>query len=349
MKRVLVIVAAVVLAGCSGTAEPEAPTSTYTPTSTPASTPSLTTPAPEPTTTEAPRPAEWPLTGQQQDGVEEVRHPVIGIKVENSGAARPWIGLQDADLVFVEMVEGGITRFHAVYNSTFPAVVGPVRSLRPMDAAILGQWDGTLLASGGQPQFIDRVESAVGLMTSDRGDAGLYRDQGRRAPHNVMADLETIVPLLSAPAEVIPLAAYHAPDASPDGGPATTVRVDYPGAKSTWTWEAGSSRYLRSDQGSDSVEVDGTRIAATNVVVLRVETRNTGALDPAGNPVPETILSGSGSLTLFQGGTTTEGTWTKGGDNDPFVLTDAAGEPLTLAPGNTWIELLPSRGSISWD
>ena len=62
--------------------------------------------------------------------------------------------------------------------------------------------------------------------------------------------------------------------------------------------------------------------------------------------MPETILTGSGELTLFTGGQQVGGTWTKGADNDPFVFTDAAGQPLLLRPGTTWVELLPSTGTL---
>ncbi|MDO5495972.1 MAG: DUF3048 domain-containing protein, partial [bacterium] len=291
----------------------------------------------------------WPLTGLPLEDPAAVANPVVGIKVENSGPARPWIGLAGADLVFVEMVEGGVTRFHAVYHSQFPEIVGPVRSLRPMDAAILGQWDGTLLASGGQPQFIARVESAVGLRTLDRGDVGFYRQSGRRAPHNVMADMTSIVPTLPASTEILPIASYGEEPSSLGGAPAVTAHMTYPGTRSVWTFDPESGVYFRTDAGSPSVDVDGTQMSAKNVLVLRVQTQNTGALDPGGAPVPETILSGAGELVYFQGGAVATGTWSKGGDNDPFELTDAEGNPLVLAPGITWIELLPVQGSLSWE
>nr|NLD39845.1 DUF3048 domain-containing protein [Actinomycetales bacterium] len=350
MKRVLAAIAAsaLFLVGCGGSPEPEPEPTTVAAPSPEPTTEEPTTPEP---TTEPPPPPVWPLTGALvEDPAQAGQHPVIGIKVENSSAARPWVNLQPADIVFVEMVEGGITRFNAVYNSVLPDVVGPVRSLRPMDAAILGQWNGTLLASGGQPQFVDRVESAVGLRTMDRGDAGFYRERSRRAPHNVMVDLTTVAPTLE-PSGEFPVFAEYAPGTSSTAGgeAASSVQVNYPGATSRWDFDAGSGVYFRFDRGTASLQVDGSHVYSQNVLVLRVETQNTGAKDPAGNPVPETLLNGSGELHLFQGGTLTAGTWSKGGDNDPFVFTDANGAPLALAEGNTWVELLPTQGTISWE
>ncbi|HZK04288.1 MAG TPA: DUF3048 domain-containing protein, partial [Actinomycetaceae bacterium] len=299
-------------------------------------------------------PVLWPLTGEVVgDPARLGETPVVGIKVENTTAARPWVGLNRADVVFVEMVEAGLTRFHAVYQSDVPAVVGPVRSLRPMDAAILGPWNGTLLASGGAGSFIARVESAVALQTQDRGDAGFYRDNqsfgARRAPHNVFVDMETILPSLRPAGEVPQLAEFGESPSTTGGAPANLVSVTYPGARSVWEYSPESGAYLRWDNGTESVETDGTRISARNVLILDVTTRDTGALDAARNPVPETILSGSGNLHMFMGGQVVQGTWSKGGDKEPFVLTTASGEPLVLSPGSSWIELLPERGQANWE
>lgn len=311
----------------------------------PAPPPAIATP-----TTETLLDPTWPLTGavMAEPGLAGIS-PVVGVKVENSGPARPWVGLADADLVFVEMVEAGMTRFHAVYHSTVPETVMPVRSLRPMDAAILGPWNATLLASGGQQVFIPRIEEAVGLRTIDRGDTGFHRDSSRRVPHNVYVTMSEILPSLPEPGEVLPIAEYDAVSSAAGGSAASLIRVSYPSARSLWEYSSDADAYLRSDDGTVSVEVDGTRISARNVLVLEVTTRDTGRVDPVGSPVLETLLTGSGSLHLISGGQVVEGTWAKGDDDEPLVLTDGDGDPLVLATGNTWIELLPERGRVSWE
>lgn len=346
MARLLAVVATVVLAltACSS------------PEPTPQPRPTTATPSPSPSPSETPQPptetatpAAWPLTGTPAaDRSLASASALIGVKVENSGPARPWVGLASADVVFVEMVEGGLTRFHAVYHSSVPETIEPVRSLRPMDAAILGPWNGTLLASGGQGPFISRVESVVGLRTQDRGDLGFHRDGARPAPHNVYLRTSEVLPSLPAPGELLPLAVFSESPSTTDGPSAVLLRLAYPGARSQWDYSADVGAYLRSDSGTASVEADGTRISARNVLVLDVTTRDTGLLDPAGNPVPETLLSGTGSLHLFTGGRVVDGSWSKGADDEPFVLTDAGGAPLVLSPGNTWVELLPERGQADW-
>lgn len=338
MKRIGVGLALglVALAGCAPTEQEPAPVATL----------SSPTVAEQPSA--EPSVESWPLLGVEtnDDGDAAEPRPIVGVKIENSREARPWVGLAQADVVFVEMVEGGLTRFHAIYNSSYPDEVGPVRSLRPMDAAILGPWGGTLLASGGQQIYIDRIESVADVRTFDAGDSGFSRESGRRAPHNVMFTLADEAPGFDSPETVPPLAEYGIPS-SEGGQTADTIRLDYPQSVGEWEWSG--EVWQRSDDGSASEEVDGTRIEAANVVVLEVEVRDSGLLDAAGSPVPETILEGSGSLHLFADGQMVEGEWSKLGDADPFVLTDADGEPLVLAPGRTWVELLPVSGSLTWD
>ncbi|MCA1782940.1 MAG: DUF3048 C-terminal domain-containing protein [Dermatophilaceae bacterium] len=158
-----------------------------------------------------------------------------------------------------------------------------------------------------------------------------------------------ILPSLPASGDVRPLARYGETTTTTGGPPANLIRVAYPGARSVWEYSPDAGAYLRSDSGTASVEADGTRISARNVLLLDVATRDTGTRDSVGNPVPETVLDGSGGLHLFSGGLLVQGSWSKGADDEPFVLTDSAGEPLVLSPGNTWVELLPERGEAAWE
>ncbi len=340
MKRTLILAISVLvastaaLAGCSSS-EPE-------PTATP------TTPSPSPSPTPTVEPAAWPLTGLPTDG--DVEQPVIGVKVENSRFARPQTGIEHADIVFVEMVEGGTTRFHVIFNSVVPDVVGPVRSLRPMDAAILGQWSAPLVYSGGTPEFEARVASAGIQLIVDSGvGKGFFRSIDRRSPHNLYADMLEVLTLLDGAhaAPPSPMFRYGVPSSAAGGSPVAWARAQYPSVRSGWEWDAATGTFERFDDGAANWSVDQVPVAAANVLVLRVEIRDTGSRDSANQWVPETILTGSGELVLFGEGAMVEGTWSKGGDNDPFEFTDAAGEPLLLTPGTTWVELLPVDSTLT--
>jgi hypothetical protein len=329
------------VAGCAGEAEVE-------PTTPPATTVQPDTgvdktPAPEPVI-----PPTWPLTGVE--GAPEAR-PAVAVKIENSVQARPQTGLAAADVVWEEMVEGGITRFNAVYHSSIPETVGPIRSVRPMDAGIAAPLHGLIVFSGGQPQFVQRMRDAgLQVVSQDEGAPGMYRSSERRAPHNVYGTMADFLAAADAGRTAPPPAQFafapRAQDATTAtaGTPASRLVTAFPQATPSWDWDAGSGRWLRNEGSAPAVGADGERLSAATVVVMRVEVRASGALDPAGNPVPETVLTGSGEAVVASGGATVTGTWTKNGDGEPVALTGADGAPILLTPGNVWVELVPTAG-----
>ncbi|MGY1823288.1 DUF3048 domain-containing protein [Geodermatophilus sp. SYSU D00079] len=291
----------------------------------------------------------WPLTGVPVDAVPD--RPALAVKVENSVDARPQTGLDAADVVWEQVVEGGITRFVAVYHSTLPPEVGPVRSIRPMDPAIAAPLGGLLAFSGGVPAYVTAAQGAgLQVLSQDTGADGFSRTPTRRAPHNVYAAPQTLVDQADADHRAAPEAQFdHAADGAPTavaaGQPAASLDLTLSGVSHPrWAWSAADGRWLRSEGSAPAVEADGRRIGAANVVVLRVDVVATQARDPAGNPVPETILTGTGRALVASGGHTIEATWSKPGTGNRVTLTAADGDPVELAPGSTWIELVPNGG-----
>jgi hypothetical protein len=297
-----------------------------------------------------PPPVLWPLTGLESGTV--LAHPALAVKIENSVDARPQTGLNSADIVWEEVVEGGITRFVAVYHSSLPAEIGPVRSVRPMDPSIAAPLHGLFAFSGGQAGYVAAVaDSGLQVLSFDAGNDGFYRIDSRDAPHNVYAAPLTLVGQADAEHQAAPLAQFEIA-ATPDqattvaaGTPATTLGLTLSGVSHPqWTWSLLDGRWLRAEGTTPSAEADGTPLRATNVVVVRVDVVATGGTDPAGNPIPETVLEGRGEALVATGGRTMPVTWVKNGVADHLVLLDAAGNPVRLAPGNTWVELVPNGG-----
>ena len=300
-------------------------------------------------------PPRWPLTGVA--ATEVSTRPALAIKVENSPEARPQTGLEQADVVWEQVVEGGISRFVAVYQSQVPAEVGPIRSVRPMDPAIAAPLHGLIAFSGGQQGFVQALKNA-GLQTisMDAGAGGFYRKKGvGPAPHNVYGTPQTFWDQADGNHSAAPPAQFviaKTPDKSSavvSGGPSSTVAVQLSGgSRPTWTWDGGTGTWLRAEGSAPAMLRSGARITATNVVTLRVRLVNSGTTDPAGNPVPETVIEGSGDATVSSGGKTVTGTWSKGGTDAVLTLAAADGSVLTLAPGSTWVELVPvSTGAVT--
>ncbi|MDR2347365.1 MAG: DUF3048 domain-containing protein [Bifidobacteriaceae bacterium] len=295
-------------------------------------------------------PPTWPLTGELGEVVERA---ALAVKVENTQPARPQTGLEQADVVWEEMVEGGESRFIAVYNSIVPESVGPVRSVRPMDGPILGGVRGLLACSGGQDRFIAKAKEA-GLQVFQEDAKGYYRSQDRRMPYNLYLRPAEIWAQADESHKALPLGefVFAASDAAAtavvDGAPAFALDVTISAiARPGWTWQQESRLYLRSERGTPSLAASGTRLSASNVVALEVPVGWAGGTDSAGSPIPETKIVGAGKGIVASGGKAIEVTWSKADVASPIVLRTADGSAVRLAVGQTWVELVPA-GEGSW-
>jgi hypothetical protein len=298
----------------------------------------------------------WPLTGVPSKKDTAVNRPALAVKIENSVDARPQTGLNSADIVWEEVVEGGITRYVAVYHSKLPAEIGPVRSVRPMDAAIAAPLKGLFAFSGGQPDFVAAVGAAgLQVLSNDAGAGGFHRIATRPAPHNVYANTQVFAKQADAAHKAAPAGQFDVvsegeePTAVTAGTPASVVRVTLSNLSSPrWAWNKSAGAWLRAEGSTPAVEADGSRLRAANVVVLRVDVVNTSYRDPAGNPVPETQVVGKGDALVASGGHTLAVRWSKASKDAPVVLSSPSGEPVRLARGSTWIELAPKgTGPVS--
>jgi hypothetical protein len=279
---------------------------------------------------------QWPFTGQKARGDLPRRRATV-VKIDNTSSSRPQVGLGQADLVVQQLVEGGLTRLAVFYYSSIPSDVGPVRSMRTSDIGIVKPADGLLVASGGAPPTVDRVRRA-GIPTATEGAAGFHRVSGRPSPYDLFVHLDQLV---------ADLAEGHAPPPAylpwgrgtlGGGKPATTIQARFSGGTvNTWTYDG--STYRRS---IDYAEDDD--FSPRSVLALRVSVTDAGYLDPAGNPVPETILSGRGAATLFHAGRAFEGRWAKATTGSLLRLVTTSGKPMPVPPGHTWLELVPADG-----
>jgi hypothetical protein len=278
----------------------------------------------------------WPLTGLPASG-EAPAHPVIAVKIDNSGSSSPQIGLGKADLVVEQLVEGGSTRLAALFHSALPKTAGPVRSMRATDIGIVKPADAVLVASGGAPPTVRRVKDA-GIRTVTDGGPGFSRDPGRTSPYNVMVALPALAKTLPDPTSVEGYLPWGEAGDLPRGTPARRFDASFSGGHST-SWSYAGKRYTN----TNSYAAAGDRFRADNVLVLRVEVGDAGYLDPAGNPVPESRFAGRGAAMLFHGGRMVRATWTKDGFAGTVRLRTGDG-PLEVPAGRTWIELVPANG-----
>lgn len=299
-------------------------------------------------------PPTWPLTGVAG---EPAARPALAVKIENTAVARPQTGLDQADVVWETIVEFDVSRLVAVFHSQVPDEVGPIRSVRPMDPLILAPMHGLLAFSGGQPGILDLVAaSGVQMISHDAGAPGMYRTKDRAAPHNVYGTPTTFWGLADAdhqapPGEQFTIArTADGAAAIVAGTPASTLSFQLSAASSpSWSWDAGTGTWLRSEGTAPATARSGARLSAVNVVSLTAEhPTNTGFAAQGGAPVPTYTLVGSGDGVVATGGKTVPVRWQKDSQDAPLRLFTADGKPADLAPGNTWVELVPARsGSLT--
>jgi hypothetical protein len=301
-----------------------------------------------------------PLTGvSYADGSNKfLAGPVVMGKIDNSPEARPQLGLSKTDVVIDEMVEGGLTRFLAIWHSQMPSEFGPIRSVRPMDPDLATAFGGIIAYSGGQRPFVAAMK-ATGLYnadeTSEQGKGTMERVTNRVAPHNLFVkaqNLQAAHPDLAAPKQLF---TYNTDSADASGTTAAIsgkvaldVKAQFPAATALWTWNG--SAWARTQDGKVLTDaLDGKQLTAANVVVLRVSV-DRSFKDPRYGFVPKTLLEGTGKGQVFSDGKVIDVNWTKAKAADYPSLTTATGEVVKLAPGNTWFELVPSDvGKVTVD
>jgi hypothetical protein len=309
-------------------------------------------PVPTPTYTStyvAPPPISLtPLTGQVI-AAGTVLGPSLAAKIDNHVDARPQVGLEHADLVFEELVEGGLTRYVVVWQSDVPAEIGPIRSIRPMDPDIVSPLGGIIAYSGGQGRFVQAMKD-TNVYNAIHGQADtadvMFRTNTKKAPHNVLVRAPELIAKhaeLVAPSQQFSFAPDAvASTAMREGTPVVTIALRF-GAPSTpsWSLDPASGRYLRFQAGAADLDTVGGQLSAANVIVARVPIGNDGG-------VPKTLLIGSGEAWVSSGGSTVHATWSKGSREAPIRLVDDTGTVVRLAPGNSWIELVPLSGDAQF-
>lgn len=340
--------AALVLAACSGAEDTVGADITTVPTTT-----ATTVPAPPTTVTgttvgEVEDLVRMPLTGEILGAVSEIPdRPALAVKIDNHPQARPQAGMNEADIVFEENVEN-LTRFAAVFHSADADMIGPIRSGRSQDIAILSGFVRPLFAWSGGNDGVRRLVRNSDLVDLDAGRTpGYFRRSDRRAPHNLYSSSSALWEQTPADAVSPPkVFSYLGPESEIEGDAAVTLHVQMDGLRVRWTYDAESDVYLRFQNDQPHRLEDGSHFSAENVVVMAVVYRPSAADANS----PEAQLVGEGPVVVMSRGVVRRGIWQRSSITDGYTFLLADGSPLDLIPGRTFVHLARDRdGYATWE
>ena len=292
-------------------------------------------------------PPTCPLTGLEPAKEAVLDRPAVALKVENNSLAYPLSGIEDAEVVYEEPVEGGLTRFMAIYHCTDSSKAGPVRSARIVDPAILSPYT-LILGDAGGNDIVHKALLEGDVVEIDETDAGEAMTRVERpgvsSEHTLYASTAALRKIGAKKYDDPPPDdLFEFGDVQPGKKVKKVTALFSPGAVATFTWKEG--RWYRGQGGEPLIAESGDQFAADNVLIEQ-HTVNfaEGLSDVLGTPSPEIEdVTGTGKAWLFRDGRVIKGTWTRESVGDAVRFETGDGDAMILKEGTTWIELLPDK------
>ncbi|MBK01363.1 MAG: hypothetical protein CL464_02725 [Acidimicrobiaceae bacterium] len=285
--------------------------------------------------------------------------PRLALKIDNAPTALPQEGIQEADLVFEELVEGGLTRFLAIFHTKVPEFVGPVRSGRSTDIPLLMPFDGALFGWSGANWAFRKLLNTVAVT-----DVGVYRkpsDYWRRtdrpAPSNLWARSAKLLRHapddLSPPEPMWPFRTLGQPVVS-EAEPTEGVDVTWGSTDVSFRWATELGGWQRFQNGEQHLVADNegelVALAPQNVVIQFTKYLLSNELDSNGARIPiAQITEGKGTAWILTDGKVIEGRWNKPNVTVHTQFADATGQPVSMTPGSTWVLLVPRGAAVLID
>lgn len=293
-------------------------------------------------------PPVFPLLGSLAPDAAAANRAAVVVKIDNAPAALPQYGIDAADIVIEERVEGGLTRFMAIFQSEDASEVGPVRSLRSSDIQALQPLGGVAFGySGGIDPFKAMMgEGHLVDLSADKYPAIYHRKAGRPHVHSLTTSvtaLREVAPKnINAPK---PLFSYlrTGEHFAPSGAvPLERSQLRVSNALNhVWAYDVGSGLWRLETNGAKHQTTNG-QIAVTNVVIQAVEYHATPYKDPTRAPVDEAKTVGSGEAWVLSGGKMVAARWNRPDGESATTYTTMDGQPISLQQGKTWLTLTPA-------
>jgi hypothetical protein len=307
---------------------------------------------------------------------------VVAVKIDNHWEARPQSGIEQADAVYELLVEGGLTRFIALFHHSDSEYLGPVRSGRPTDPTLVKFLGAPLQISGAQP-WISSLIAGYGVKLLGDNGTTTFRIGSRGAPHNLYSStvlMREESDRRGYPDDPPTQPIFDFGEPTPGAAGAGEITLDWsdrPEVRWEWTGteyvrfngdnphdyrklpaeedssDNGSDEETASDEeeaaGEDEPEQLDFQIATDTLVVITATRYWASSSSGAGSAVPALDTVGSGTAYVFYAGLVVEGMWQRDSVDERFELTLEDGSPITLPAGRLWISIFPNDKRVSWE
>jgi len=280
------------------------------------------------------------------NGLAGSNNQILVVKVDDTKEARPQIGLEDADVVYVEQVEAGLTRIAAIYSSILPEIIGPVRSARISDIELLAQFGRVGMAYSGAQSKMRPVLAAANIenLSAERNPPSIYlKDPERSGPVNMILKPALLLERANAKAateiDSPKVAPWSFGDAPKLGAATIAAKVKWPNARYELKWNETDKRYLIYFNGEPNMAASGTQLKADTAIIQLVSITPSIYGDKFGGITPFSKTIGSGKAIMLRDGFSYRLTWQRDIETDVTTWLDEDGKVANFKPGKIWIFL----------
>jgi hypothetical protein len=293
-----------------------------------------------------------PLNGTPVKSKADSAVRVVGVMIDNHPDARPESGISKAKIVYEAPVEGGLTRYLAIFDSKQDvAEVGPVRSARVYFLDWLQEYGSALyMHSGGSPEALFAIREQK-IFDANEFFLGKYywRNTDRQAPHNLYASSDKWQKIISQHGGTSSLftadkAWKYTKLIGQTVGKKSKLKIPFMESYAvTWTYDAKNLNYTRDINGGREVDKDGLQVTARNILVQITSVKEING-DDKGRVKVATV--GGGDAIILKKGSVAYGIWKKTSLTDRTRFYDKNKKEIMLAPGNTWVEVVPTTVNV---
>jgi hypothetical protein len=281
--------------------------------------------------------------------------PVLAVKIDDTNAAHPQVGLSSADVIYIEQVEGGLTRLAAIFTDKIPDLIGPVRSARISDIEILEQYGRVGFAYSGAQSKMRPVLAAANLenMSAERNPPSIYQsDKTRYAPTNMMVDAKALLKKTiedeGKKIDTVKSIGWQFGKGSELAKPLASAEVKWPAAKYGMTWSKSEKRWLLTFNGKPNLDSNGRQLGSANFVIQKVAITDSIYGDKFGGVTPMSNTVGSGTGYLLRDGKIVSIKWDRPSAQVGTIWTLTDGTVANFADGQVWIALTDTEPKLEY-